>query len=148
VTVVGIAFLAMLAGCEQPHTRVKRVTLWQGTADCTTCRAGAITLWPNGPAGVTLKVNSTYTAELELEFPRDPDRCIFRFVSGTWELPSHDFVCDPENDVMRRTLGTSRFSMPSGGDVLWVRVDVLSFSERRQLELILDTQRYDVTWIQ
>lgn len=133
-------------GCARDDSHLERVTLWEGDADCTACQARAITLWPNGPAGLTLRENSVYTAQLELDVAGDPDRCIFKFVSGSWDLPSHTFLCDPEQPVMRRTLNTRRFSFPSDGDTLWIRVDVLSRSEQKRIELLLDSQRYDVTW--
>ena len=142
-----LAAVMLGAGCAQDDTHLRRVTLWEGDAGCTACQARAITLWPGRPAGVTLREDSVYTAQLELDVSGDPDRCVFKFVSGTWELPSHTFLCDPEQPVMRRPLNTRRFSFPSGGDALWIRVDVLSRSEQKRIELLLDTHRYDVTWV-
>lgn len=143
-----VAAATLFAGCTPPHSRLKRVTLWHGDADCTACQAQAVTLWPAGPTSVTLTPDSVYTAQLELDVPGDPDRCIFQFVSGSWELPSHEFRCDFERSVMTRTLSTRRYSFPPNGDSLWIRVDVLSYSERKQIELLLDGQRHGVTWIQ
>lgn len=141
-----LAMLAATGGCTR-HSHVIRITLWEGQPDCSACQAQAVTLWPNGSPRVSLRPNSVYTAELELDTSGDPDRCIFRFVSGSWELPSHTFDCDPEQDVMRRVISTRRFSPSSGPDRLSVRVDVLSLTDRRGIELLLDSQRYEVDWV-
>jgi hypothetical protein len=121
--------------------------LWEGAADCTACQAHAVTLWPNGPARVSLKPDSHYTAQLEMDAAGDPDRSVFRFVSGSWELPSHSFDCHPEHDVMVRSLYTNRVRPPTGGDTLWLRVSILSSTDGTGIELLLDTQAYAVDWV-
>jgi hypothetical protein len=97
---IAVIALGMSPACGTPHSQLQRVILWQGEADCTACQAQAVTLWPNGPAGLTLKMNSVYTAQLELDAPGDPDRCVFQFASGTWDLPSRGFFCPLEQPVM------------------------------------------------
>jgi hypothetical protein len=143
---VALAAASTLYGCTR-QSRLHRVMLWEGPADCGVCRATAVTLWPNGPTRVSLRADSVYTAQLELDAVGGSDRCIFRFIGGSWELPTHEFHCDPEQDVMWRSLSTRRFSVPPGPDTLGLRVSVLSSSERTGIQLLLDQQRYEVDWI-
>lgn len=145
--VLTMAFV--LNGCT-PRSHLHRVTLWEGAAECTVCQARAVTLWPDGPARVSLRKNAIYTAQLDMDTPGDPDRCILKFVSGTWYLPDHSFDCDTEQDVIRRSISTQRTGFYTGPDTLSIGVSVYSKSDPfgTGLQRLLDEQKYEVDWVE
>jgi hypothetical protein len=106
------------------------VTLWEGQPDCGECQARAVTLWPDPPPRITLRRDSTYTAQLEMQPSGDSDACIYKFVSNTWSLPQiPSFDCTPEQEVMRRSFSTRRDPVPPRDpDLLFLRVDRLCIS--------------------
>jgi hypothetical protein len=126
VAALGTLALQLSTGCSPRQTRLTGVIMWEGSADCSTCRTDALDLRTLPGSSLTLKRNDTYTVEVSLELGEHPENCIYEIVGVTWlfnGLP-HEFNCGTAEPRMLTSVSTTRdpYVTYTGPDSLSVRV--------------------------
>jgi hypothetical protein len=123
--------------------------MWEGKADCSSCRATAWDLHTFPGSSLPLKRNSTYTVEVSLELGDHVENCIYKIVSTTWLFNStpREFNCFSAESRMLSPFSTTRDSTSyyMGPDSLSVRVTEYN-SVTRQLVGEHFSREFAIAW--